>query len=140
MSLLNIRFINVDINCNKIKVDRKMSIISTAKENKGMLLTSIFFIAAGIISLAILPLTLYPPHLAIIGILSLITAYGLLTKRSWSLYSVVILFLMATTLALYTLYYLFAEDVIVNTTIIAYLILTWIATGHVAARRTKLEV
>jgi hypothetical protein len=117
-----------------------MSIISAAKENKGMLLTSVFFIAAGMVSLAMLPLTLYPPHLAIIGIFSLITGYGLLTKRSWSLYSVVILFFMATTLALYTLYYVFDEDVIVNIAMIAYLILTWIATGYVAARRTKLEV
>jgi len=117
-----------------------MSIMSRMRvENVGMLLTSVFFIIAGIINLAVLPLTLYPPQFAIIGVLSLVTAYGLFMKRSWALYTVIILFFTVTTVAAYILYYLFMTDLIVNISMIAYLILTWIATAYTAVRRTKLQ-
>jgi hypothetical protein len=117
-----------------------MSIMSKLKiENNGMLLVSVFYIIAGIISLVVLPLALYPPHFAIIGIFSLVTAYGLFKKRSWALYPVIILFLTATVLSIYTLYFLFMEDIMVNISMIAYLILTWVATAYTVARRTKLE-
>jgi hypothetical protein len=117
-----------------------MSIMSRWKiENNGMLLVSVFYIIVGIICFVVLPLALYPPHFAIIGILSLVTAYGLFMKRSWALYPVIILFLMATVLSIYTLYFLFMEDIMISISITAYLILTWVATAYTVARRTKLE-
>jgi hypothetical protein len=108
-------------------------------DNMGMLLASVFYIITGIVSIGVLPLANYPPHVGIIAILSLITAYGLLRKRSWALYPVVMLFLIGTILALYMIYYLFLADLFIGISMIVYLILTWIATAYTANRRTKLE-
>ena len=107
-------------------------------ENRGMAATLIFYLVVGIIFLALLPLTGFPPHVGIIGIFSLITAYGTLKKRSWAIWFVVVLFLVATTFSAYTFYY-FLSDYVLSLTMIAYLILTWVFTGYVASRRRSIE-
>jgi hypothetical protein len=108
-------------------------------ESRGMAATLVFYLAVGIVFLALLPLTGFPPHVGILGIFSLITAYGVLKKRSWAIWLVIVLFLSATTFSAYMLYYLLSSDYVLSMTMIAYLILTWLFTGYVASKRKSLE-
>jgi hypothetical protein len=108
-------------------------------ENRGMAATLIFYLVVGIVFLALLPLTGFPPHVGIIGIFSLITAYGTLKKRSWTIWFVIILFLVATTFSAYMLYYYFPSDYILSSAMMAYLILSWVFTAYVASRRRSIE-
>lgn len=108
-------------------------------ENRGMAATLVFYLVVGIIFLALLPLTGFPPHVGIIGIFSLITAYGMLKKRSWAIWFVVVLFLVATTFSAYMFYYYFLSDYVLSLAMIAYLVLTWVFTGYVASRRRSIE-
>ena len=63
-----------------------------------------FYSISGIILLASLFLTSFAPQLGLLGIISLIVAYGLFTKRDWAPWLLFILFVAATTFSLYTLY------------------------------------
>lgn len=109
-------------------------------ENIGMFAAATFYAVAGIICFAILAVVDFRlVHIGIIGILSLITAYGLVMKRSWSIWLVVILFFAATIFSVYTLYYLGLRDLILGLSMIAYLILTWGFTAYTAAKRKMLE-
>ncbi len=119
-----------------------MSIGSKLKiESMGMFAALVFYAVVGIIFLALLPLSnAYLPHVGIMGILSLITAYGLFKKRTWALWIIVILFLVSTTFSAYTIYVFFMEDQLlffIGT--IAYLVLTWVFTIYTAMKRAKLE-
>jgi uncharacterized membrane protein (DUF2068 family) len=73
-------------------------------ENIGRYSTFVFYAAVGIISLIVYSVALFPPQLGLIGILSLITAYGLFTKRAWSIWFVFILLFTATAFSAYMLY------------------------------------
>jgi len=106
-------------------------------EDVGMFVALIFYAVAGIILLAVLPLTNFPPHIGIIGILSLLTAYGLFGKRAWTIWFVIIVFLVGTTFSVATLY--FGRELLLDISMIAYLILTWIFTVYVANKRKTLE-
>jgi len=106
-------------------------------ENVGIFMALIFYAAAGIICFAVLPMTGFPPHVGIIGILSLLTAYGLFGKRAWTIWFVVILFFTVTTFSAVTLY--FGEDLLIDVSMVAYLILTWISTIYIAYKREILE-
>jgi len=105
----------------------------------GMLLAIAFYAISGIVSLAVLPMSSFPPHLGIIGILSLIVAYGLFRKRVWTIWVIAVLFFVAITFSVYTLYYVWGEDLILDTTMVAYFILTWVFTAYTAAKRKMLE-
>jgi hypothetical protein len=117
-----------------------MSIGSRLKiENIGMVLTAVFYAIVGVVFFVFLPFTNFPPHIAAMGILSLVTAYGLVAKRSWVIYPVVMLFFIATTFSVYTLFYLSVQDLLIIIGMIAYLVLTWIATAYTSARRATLS-
>lgn len=116
-----------------------MSIVSRLTESKGFLLTALFYLISGILGLVVLSMTRYPPHMAILGIFSLIAGYGLLMKRNWTLYLVTILFLTATAFSIYMLYYLYATNILIDLGATAYLVLTWVATIYVVIKRSKLE-
>jgi len=117
-----------------------MSIRSKLKiENIGMFAAVAFYAVAGIVCFAVLPMANFPPHIGIIGILSLITAYGLFKKRVWTIWLVAMLFFVATTFSAVTLYYFFGKDLLLDITMMAYLILTWIFTAYAAVRRKTLE-
>ena len=62
-----------------------------------------FYAVSGIILLISLPFTQYAPQLGLLGILSLIVAYGVFTKRGWGPWLIFILFVAASTFSLYTL-------------------------------------
>jgi len=118
-----------------------MSLRSKLKvESVGMFVAFVFYAVVGIIcfaALAIVDFSLI--HVGIIGILSLITAYGLLKSRVWTLWVVIALFFIATTFSAYTLYFAFEKDVLLDVSMIAYLIFTWVFTAYTAAKRKTLE-
>jgi len=107
-------------------------------ESVGMLLALIFYAIVGILCFAVFALVNLP-HLAIIGIFSLVTAYGLFKKRSWALWIVVMLFFVGTAFSLNMLIVAFGKELLLDLSMIGYLILTWVSTAYVASRRRKLE-
>jgi uncharacterized membrane protein (DUF2068 family) len=108
-------------------------------DDTGMFVALIFYAVAGIIAFATLPMAGFPPHIGIIGILSLIVAYGLFRKRTWTIWFVVILFFTATAFSVIMLYYYFGTDLILDISMVAYLILTWVFTVYIADKRKNLE-
>ena len=98
-----------------------------------------FYVVVGVICFVLLPLADFPPHIGIIGILSIITAYGLFKKRSWTIWFAVMLFFIVTTFSLYTLYYLILRDLLTDISLTSYLVLTWVFTAYVVAKRKTLE-
>ena len=106
---------------------------------KKVSLTSIapvaFYAVVGLAFLILLPLAGYPPHIGLIGIVSLITAYALFTKRRWATWLVVILFFVATTISLYTLYYILFSNWLASSGLILYTVLTWYFTYYTVLKR-----
>lgn len=109
-------------------------------ESVGMFAASVFYALVGITFFAVLAISDFRLiHIGLIGILSLITAYGLFKKRAWTLWAVVALFFIATTFSVFMLYYTFGIDMLIDMSVIAYLILTWIFTAYTAVKRKMLE-
>jgi uncharacterized membrane protein YecN with MAPEG domain len=117
-----------------------MSLKSKLKiENIGMFATFIFYAIVGIVCFVVLPMTNFPPHFGIIGIFSLVAAYGLFKKRVWAIWLVAMLFFIATTVSVVTLYHVLLNDLLLGISSIAYLILTWVFTAYTVAKRKMLE-
>jgi hypothetical protein len=116
-----------------------MSIKSKLKiESVGMFLVSIFYVVVGILCFFVLATDFRLIHVGIIGIFSLITAYGVFKKRFWAMWSAIILLFIATAFSATMLYFLSGKDFILGLTSVAYLILTWIFTAYLAAKRENL--
>jgi hypothetical protein len=118
-----------------------MSLGSKLKiENVSLLVVAAFYASVGIVCFA--TLAIVDPrfvHIGIIGILNLMTAYGLMKKRNWSVWLVIALFFIATTFSAYTLYYFALRDLLLGASMIAYLVLTWVFTAYMTAKRKMLE-
>lgn len=113
-----------------------MTFASTFKNaSVGTLAPVAFYAAAGIIFLVLLPLSGFPPHVGLTGIASLITAYALLTKRRWATWLVVILFFVATTISLYTLYFILLSNWLASLGLVVYAVLTWYFTYYSLLKR-----
>lgn len=115
-------------------------------ENPAVLLFSIFYVVAGAAKIYILAVTNFtaPPHLGVLGLLSLITAYGLLRKRRWSVLLVTALFFLGVTFGATTLYnsiiwQTFEGALLFHVALIAYMIMTIVAFMYVAAKRKDFE-
>ena len=123
---------------HKIKGDRKMPVASKLKNVKTLGIAALapiaFYGIVGVLFLVLLPFANYPPHIALTGIMSLITAYSLFTKRSWAKWLVIALFFVATTLSLYTLYYVIFSDWILSASMIAYVAFTWLFTARTLSK------
>lgn len=104
-----------------------------------MFATSAFYAVAGIIFFVLLVLTNFAPHMGIIGIFSLVTAYGLFTKRAWTMWFVIILFFVATTFSAFMIYNVLGTDYLLGIGAIIYLVLTWVFTAYALAKRKTLE-
>ncbi len=111
---------------SKLKIQTPTSLASIA-----------FYGIAGLILLIMLPLSGFPPHIGLIGITSLVAAYGLLMQRKWASWLVAALFFVTTVFTIYTLYYVIAVDAIASTSMIAYVALTWIFTAIVMKTRNN---
>ena len=117
-----------------------MSLASKLKmENMETIAPVAFYGLVGIIFLIMLPLSGFPPHIGLMGVTSLIAAYGLFKKRFWAIWLVVALFFVATTFTLYTLYFVLTIDVLATAGMIAYAVLTWIFTAYVISKRKSEE-
>lgn len=113
-----------------------MSIATKLKTMNRFDLASIaFYAVTGIILLVFLPLSGFPPHLALIGIVSLITAYSLFTKRVWAPWLVAILFVVNSVFSLYTLYSVGFSNVLTALSMIVYAVLTWLFTIYLLLKR-----
>jgi hypothetical protein len=115
-------------------------------ENPAVLLFSIFYAVVGAVEIFFLALTNFtaPPHLGVLGLLSLITAYGLFGMRRWSVLLVTALFFLGITFGATTLYdsiilQTFERALLFHTALIAYMIVTVIAFIYVAAKRKDFE-
>jgi len=117
-----------------------MSLKSKLKiDSTGMFAAFVFYAIVGIICFAELLIANFPPHIGIISILSLLTAYGLFKKRIWTTWFIVMLFFIATTFSVYTLYYVLWTDLYHGIIMTVYLVLTWVFTAYTAAKRKTLE-
>jgi hypothetical protein len=108
-------------------------------ESWGIFATSAFYAIVGITFLALLPMSGFPPQVGILGILSLIAAYGMFRRRAWSFWFIIILFFASTTFAAYIIFSVFATDYLLSVGMIFYLILTWVFTAYAANKRKVLE-
>ncbi len=67
----------------------------------------------------------YPPHLALLGVLSVITAYSLLTGRVWAIWLVFTLLITISVFSIYTLNAADFTNALVALAMISYVLLTW---------------
>jgi hypothetical protein len=114
-------------------------------ERLGVLATSIFYVIVGGAEAIILALSNFnpPPHIGPLAVLNLITAYGLIRMKKWSIFLVTILFFPAITFGIFTFYasvmrqtFNPSVDVLLfHLALIVYLILTLIALIYVVAVR-----
>jgi len=105
--------------------------------NRIELLSLAFYALSGLILLVSLPFASYPPQLGLLGILSLIVAYGVFTKRGWAPWLIFILFISATTFSLYTLVVAGFTDALVGLSLLGYLVLTWVFAIYLLLIRRK---
>jgi hypothetical protein len=113
-----------------------VSIATKLKTFKPLQIASIaFYAVTGIILLAFLPLTGFPPHVGFIGILSLITAYSLFEKRGWTPWLVAVLFITITAFTLDILISVGFSNVLVALSMLAYAALTLMFTAYIILKR-----
>jgi len=119
-----------------------------SKENLGITLCSLFYLITGLLNLAVLTWQGFEfPHLALIGFLSLITAYGLFIFKRWVLWFVVVMFPLTLTYSFYTLQYTIVkysfsgsvEILLFNISFLVYPILSLVALIYTYARKNNLR-
>jgi hypothetical protein len=117
-------------------------------EYRGMFFFAVFYLVVGVVNFIILGMYGFGLfHVALVAVLSLIAAFGLYRLQNWSLWLIVGLSFIATThiaimLNAFLTSYTATPNISSLFTIIAwtvYLILTWIATIYVAAKRQNLK-
>jgi hypothetical protein len=91
----------------------------------------LFYIVGGIILLVFVPITNFPPNLALLGILSLATGYFLYKERKETMWLIVIYFITASVFSLYTVIINGFGNYMVASLLIAYALLTWIFTIYI---------
>jgi hypothetical protein len=96
--------------------------------NRIQLFTVGFYAVTGILLLAALAFTDFAPHLGLLGIVSLITAYSVYLKRAWAPWLVFILVVANTVFAAFTLFAVGFSNLLVTALLIPYLVFTWIVT------------
>ena len=115
-------------------------------ESPVVFLFSVFYIVAGAVEVFYLVIENFaaPPHIGVLGLLSLITAYGLFKMRKWSVLLVTALFFLGITFGATTLYnsvmwQTFEGALLFHMALIAYMIMLLIAFVYVVAKREKFE-
>ncbi|MGB9740555.1 MAG: hypothetical protein ACP5IM_02180 [Candidatus Bathyarchaeia archaeon] len=108
-------------------------------ESVGMLSVSVFYLVVGALCFFVLATNFRLIHIGIIGVFSLITSYGVFKKRFWAMWSAIILLFMATVFSATILYFFFGKDLVLDLGSVVYLVLTWIFTAYLAAKRKNLS-
>ncbi|PMB74853.1 hypothetical protein C0195_00555 [Candidatus Bathyarchaeota archaeon] len=128
------------LNALKLKGGLKMSVRAKLKiESVGMLSVSVFYLVVGALCFFVLATNFRLIHIGIIGVFSLITSYGVFKKRFWAMWSAIILLFMATVFSATILYFFFGKDLVLDLGSVVYLVLTWIFTAYLAAKRKNLS-
>lgn len=115
---------------------------SNKTENQTMRIIAIFYIAIGLSEVGYFAVEgfIAPPHILVLGILSLITAYSILKIKKWTMPLVIGLFLLGTTFGATTL----ANSIVLQTLsgailfhviLIAYMIILFISSIYIIAKR-----
>ena len=111
-------------------------------KNPMVLLFSIFYIVVGIVEVGYWALENFsaPPHIVVLGILSLITAYGFFRMKKWSVPLVIALFFIGVTFGAITLntslvLQTFGGNPLFHIGLIAYMIILLIAFIYTIAKR-----
>ena len=114
----------------------------TKIENPALRLIAIFYIAVGIAEVGYFAIESFaaPLHIAVLGILSIITAYSLFTMKEWALplvvgLSVVGITFGATTLSNSVALQTFGGAMLFHLALIAYMIILLIASVYIVAKR-----
>jgi hypothetical protein len=94
----------------------------------------LFYAVTGIIFFVFLPFT-SAPQLGLLGILSLIVAYGLFTKRGWAPWLLFVLFVTANAFSLYTIFAAGFSNAFLGLGMVAYVALTWLFGVYILLRR-----
>ena len=116
-----------------------MSIASRLKTFNRIELASLaFYFVSGIVFLVFLPLTSFAPQLGLLGILSLLGGYCVFTKKHWTTWVLIVLFVAATTFSLYTLFSVGFSNAMIGVSMIVYAVLTWIFTGYLLLKKNPL--
>ena len=110
---------------------------SLKRLNRKDLATVAFYGISGLLLLIALPFSAYAPHLAFIGIISVITAYSLLTKRGWALWLVGVLLVINSVFSLYTLLSVGFSNIIVALSMVGLLAFTWIASIYLLVLKRR---
>jgi len=117
---------------------------STKIRNPAILLTSVFFIVAGVAEIGyyLVENVAAPPHIPVLGVFSLIAAFTLYTMNRWAVPLVVGLLLTGTTFAATTLVnsvavQTFEGALLFHLTLVAYMILLLLASLYVLAKRAS---
>ena len=115
---------------------------SSKIKNPAVLLFTIFYVAVGIIEVGYFAIesSAAPPHIPVLGILSLITAYTVFKMKKWALPLVVGLFLVGITFGTTTLsnsleLQTLGDAMLFHTALIAYMIILVIASVYIVAKR-----
>lgn len=127
-----------------------MSLRSKLKfESVGAAVFSVFYAIVGVANISILVLSnlTAPPHIAVLAILSLITAYGLFKMKKWAVLLTIVLFFLGTTFSASQLYYSIIiepffsslEASLFNLTLTAYVIMLLAALIYVVAKRESFQ-
>lgn len=108
--------------------------------NVGMFSALAFYVIAGILCFGVLTIADFRlVHIGLLGILNLVTAYGLLRSRIWTLWIVIALFLIATIFSVSMLLLTFQENLLQDVTLFVYLLLTLFFTAFIASNRNDLK-
>ncbi|MCW4016232.1 MAG: hypothetical protein NWF06_07675 [Candidatus Bathyarchaeota archaeon] len=115
---------------------------SSKIENPIMRIMAIFYIIVGIAQLGYFAIESFaaPPHIPVLGLISLITAYSVFTMKKWTLPLVAGLFFIgmtfgATTLVNSLALQTFPDAMLFNIALIAYMIVLLIASAYIIKSR-----
>ncbi|MFQ5999229.1 MAG: hypothetical protein ACE5J6_00490 [Candidatus Bathyarchaeia archaeon] len=113
-------------------------------ENPAALILSIFYAIVGMVFLSIFVVYDFkPPHVAIIGVLSLITAYGVFKMEKWAVWLVVALFVLGNAFGIPILIttnpWTATSGLLLQSLLIIYLIITWVISVYVVAKRKNFQ-
>ena len=111
-------------------------------ENPAVLLFSIFYIVVGIAEVGYFVIENFaaPPHIPILGVLSLLTAYALFKMKKWALPLVVGLFFVGITFGATTLLnsitlQTFGSAILFHMTLTAYMIILLVVSVYIVTKR-----
>jgi len=127
-----------------------MSLKSKLKiENSVVLIFSTFQVIAGGAMIFVLVVSNFiaPPHIGVLALLSFIGAYGLIKMRRWAVLLTTALFFLGAAFSIPVLYSSISSQtfsssqgaLILNSALIAYVVLLLFAFLYVAAKREKFE-